>query len=510
MFLERTERQIIPRWRDFVTTAQLGELDSLNRSQRNLPAGWTIGDKRSEWLKHRTVWHAADFLGTALVIGKPQEAYDAAQFLLEHAGNAPRPAVLLARHVVGPSDGPEDLGAHLEFESADAIYKRVHQLRRVVHEQTRNSIAWIELARSYTLIGEIERANRAIRIACNIDPDNRFVLRSAVRFLVHVREPIKAHRVLRRSALTQHDPWLLAAEIAVSSLTNLPPLYGKRARSTIEDGDFSNFSKTELASALGTMELSSGNARAAKNLFRQSLADPTENSVAQAEWAAPQLGLNVDVETFHTPRSFEAKAWSAYNRADWNTAIHHAEDWFLDQPFSSRASSFASYLNSIAERHETSVVILNSSLKANPRDRMLTNNLAFALASSGDVEGANRVLSGVDERMHGDSTDITILATRGLISFRKGSIEEGRNLYLRAMELAKQYSIDKYYIHAALYLAREEILAGTEHASAATLRGMEAARNRTEPDTLLIATKILELAMSEQSHLPEAPKKAAL
>jgi tetratricopeptide (TPR) repeat protein len=57
--------------------------------------------------------------------------------------------------------------------------------------------------------------------------------------------------------------------------------------------------------------------------------------------------------------------------------------------------------------------------------------------------------------------NITITATEGLIRFRKGLFEEGRALYRRAIEMARENKEASYVMRALIYLAHEEIYAKT-------------------------------------------------
>ena len=121
----------------------------------------------------------------------------------------------------------------------------------------------------------------------------------------------------------------------MSTFAQLDPRHLKLGRRMLESRDFSEFTKSELASAIGTIELSEGNKRAAKKLFRQSLTLPTENSVAQAEWASTQLG-NLDLQPAvpNVPRNYEAKTLQAYRAADLKAALTSSQMWLSDQPFS--------------------------------------------------------------------------------------------------------------------------------------------------------------------------------
>src|SRR5262249_48123801 len=152
-------------------------------------------------------------------------------------------------------------------------------------------------------------------------------------------------------------------------------------RKLLNLGNHSPFDVTELASALATVELTNGKNRAARDLFRHSLLEPNENSLAQAEWASDKVrGLDVSVEDYAVAGKYEAAGGDYFNKGAWDLALANSRGWLYDQPFSSRPAMFASYLAiSVLERISEGINILNESLKANPKHPILLNNLAFGL-----------------------------------------------------------------------------------------------------------------------------------
>src|SRR5437868_434116 len=151
-------------------------------------------------------------------------------------------------------------------------------------------------------------------VAVGLAPTNRFVLRSASRLYIHVGRKGKAHHILERAESTKYDPWLLSAEIAAASAAERTSKLVRSGERMIEDESIPIFQKNELGSAIATLELAHGKIKRARNLFRDALTAPTENTVAQADWALRKkymdaLDVDLDRVRFATPRSFEASAW---------------------------------------------------------------------------------------------------------------------------------------------------------------------------------------------------------
>ena len=497
MLIEKKDRRILPRWRDFLTTVSLGELDSRTRQPALLDdARSSLAEKQADWDNNHTIWHAVDFIAASFVLGEPQRSSEAAAFVLR-SGDAPEPALALARgiasnqtdHLLVPDVSP--------FEG-EALYREIHRLKRRTVSEPRNAVAWVDLSRAYLLAGNANLARRAMNIACAISPDNRFVLRSATRFLVHQREALEAHRLLVNSPATRHDPWLMAAELGVATTARIGPVFSRPARSLIQSGQHPPMSLTELSSALATLELDAGKVPTAKKLFRQSLECPTENSLAQAEWASNHVsGLVVKVDEFRVPRSYEADALQSHSLGEWDRCFRSALQWLQDQPFSSRPAVLASYIGSaILQDYDTSIRLLSASLVTNPRHPTLINNLAFALANVGELDRADGYLSLLDAQDIKDTNGVTLLATQGLVKFKRGDAHEGRRLYLEAIAKSKKQGWQRYVAVASLYLAREEVLLNTSEKCLALHRAMDEAEKCTDKDVLFLLTRVLELTES--------------
>src|ERR1019366_3643439 len=177
-------RRMLPRWRDFVTTVSLGELGG--RPKEVSPqVEWleSLAEKQADWSHNRTPWHAADFVAASFVLGQSQLSADAATHLL-HTSNLPSPVMDLARKIV--QDRLEQIAIpEIDLLEGDSLHREIHRLKLRTVQEARNAIVWVDLARAYTLAGERELARRGMRVSCAISPDNRFVLRSAARLLVH-------------------------------------------------------------------------------------------------------------------------------------------------------------------------------------------------------------------------------------------------------------------------------------------------------------------------------------
>jgi tetratricopeptide (TPR) repeat protein len=479
-FLEDKDRHVIPRLRSFKTTLALGELDPAElRDAGSKPiegADSSLRSKIRDWNEHGTISFASDLVSAAFVLRQPDRAKDAAEFLLSQKSAVPKAAVEIAARILQP-DGTGrrqiEVG-EVNLPHMNDISRRIHSMRCKLANEPRNSILWVELSRAYAYLGLAEKAERAMDVAVRLGPTNRFILRSASRLYVHVDKLGKAHKVLQRAESTKYDPWLLSAEIAAASAATRSSQFVGIGQRMLLDDSLSAFEKNELASAIGTLELSHGKVKSGRNLFRQALIDPTENSVAQVDWALRKrhldpLGVDLEKIKNETPRSFEARAWGHFTKLHWKDALHASFDWVRDQPFSTSPIMFASYVAaSLLEDYRSCERVIEIGLRANPDEPILLNDLAFAYASAGEIEKAKKALDRIKVTEIKDlSQEIVITATRGLVSFRSGFAGAGRALYQSAIENAKRNRLHRLRAIASIYLAREEVVSKTVEAKKA-------------------------------------------
>jgi len=502
-------RRVIPRWRDAETTARLGELGSITPQYRRFSSAVLL-DKLSDWHAEPSLFVATDIIGTALLCDETDNevVLEAAEAILHEASGATHVARHAAERVLKPTLQSKNEPMAASFSppliTRAELYRRINHARHNLARDLRNAIAWVNLAYLYTLVGQAVKAKHAIRVALSLAPDNRFVLRSATRFLVHDREPDAALWLLRGSSRTQLDPWLTAAEIGVAGLLEQSPRFAKIGVGMVSAGAFAAHDLTEVTSALGTLEAEHGNRRKAKRLFELSLQDPNDNVLAQAAWAARATQtIDIDPANIDVPFSYEARARISFRKQDFRNALREGEEWLNDQRFSVGAATFASYVAAVVlAQYEDAIAVLEQALIANPDDWTLRNNLAFSLASLDRTSDAINVFQHAPLHTSNPNRHGVSLATSGLLAFRTGDIVAGRQLYDDAMTLFRHHGMAVAHAVAAVFKAREELHANLDTASAAVEQAKELAGKATSPelDTLLAQ---LDGAIPGQLALPK-------
>jgi tetratricopeptide (TPR) repeat protein len=417
----------------------------------------SFNEKLAGWKDEKNVAAAAELVSAAFVLGRDRDAIDAATFLdngdSTATSNVRRIANLLliragikhpAKVAVDEHDNPREF---------------VRAAKRRLVEEPRNSILWVDLSRVYATLGQHNSALRAMTIAVKQTVSNRFILRSAARLFVHLDDPEQAHDLLRRREITRHDPWIMAAEIAVASTANRISNNVKRGRETLSSARFDAFDTSELASALGTVALLDGSQSSARKLLRQSLVRPTDNTIAQAGWAARKLNaFQVAPELLTTPRTFEARAWRCYNQGSWYEAIRECRAWLQDEPFSSRPAQLGSFVAAVTlEDFVAAKEFALRGLQANPNDIILLNNLSLSYAEQGDLIRAVQTLNTAKALKGTGAEDIYLTASEGLLQFRFGNVEQGRRLYEEAIRRAEEKELPRAKALALAHLIREEV-----------------------------------------------------
>jgi Flp pilus assembly protein TadD len=437
-------RRLIPRWRYVQGSSVPAETIADHQ-------GGTKGridnifweEKLRAWREDPTVGSAADLVACGVALRRYVDVEQAALFLTAHAPEIRRETASLALFVKLQLHPQRAVPVQATAESRQIApdleaQMRVSQNRARLRDDPRDSLAWMDMALAYTILGQNLSAERAMQRALILAGDNRLILRSACRRLVHIGETASAHRLLASHPRTPQDPWLLAAEIALADIIEKPSRLTGRALGLLESKRFLSSATTELSGALGMLEYSHGSDKKARRLIRQSLILPTENSVAQARWVAARMtGIDISASAWDTPRSFEAWYWRAFSAAEWFDAYGYAKAWVRDEPFSSRAAITATFIaETIFDDHPYAIACADQVLRADANDLMLRNNLVVALARGGDVSRATREYETLEKKVSAVSPDATYVATHGLIKYRNGDIDAGRALYQEALESA--------------------------------------------------------------------------
>jgi pentatricopeptide repeat protein len=472
---EKKDRHVIPNWRSFNNTVKLGELNGSKGIQLNSSFKPDISNILEDWDENKNLGVAGDIIGIALLSNQEENSIvrEIAKFITDNKDQA-TPALINAAALVNKPSKEVELNLNFDVDTIDTfnesyqlynIHREIGLLRKKLIVNPNNPILWVEISRMYAILGQQKKAERSIRNAIYLAPENRFILRNSARFFTHLGDLEFAHDIIRRSELVKTDPWVMAAEISLATLRNRGSRFAKSGLQIIESNSFHPFNISELASSLATLELKNASVKKSRKLFDKSLINPNDNSLAQAEWAEQEENSlrSINPSEFKVINSFEALARDSAQHKKWNDAIDYSKSWFLDIPFSKAAVTFANEIayNKLKD-HKLAVEIAKAGLVSHPNDPQLINNIIYSLCLQNKLDEAEAFLQRIKkEDIEPNSVhQICLTASRGLFLFRKGFREAGRLLYFESMKLSKE--INNLYLNSSAYVnyCREEVLAG--------------------------------------------------
>ena len=299
--------------------------------------------------------------------------------------------------------------------------------------------------------------------AVQLAPHNRYVSRCAARFFIHDNDPARARKILIDNGWMRSDPWLLASEIAVTSVMERTSRFIKEGRQLILSDNYSPYSSSELCFAICKEDRKAGKRRDWQKMFSLGLRNPNDNCLAQAEYIVKQeTRMRFDYGRYNAVnRKYEADTRNFYGLGRYEDAFISSVNWMQDYRFSHEPIAFAFNIScTFLKKYDYSTAIINHWLKTHPQDYAMTNNLIYVLGLADQTEEAERQLAKINvtqqlkERLE---NGICLLATSGLIEYRKGNIEEGRKLYQLSIDTAKKMRERDLAGKARLNMIREEV-----------------------------------------------------
>ena len=421
-------RDIVPIWKLSYEAASSPEITPIKSSSTLEVSELKSDDLLKEFLKDKSLGKAADLLNASILEGREELSKTAAEFIIDIKAKLPA-LNAISQKVLGISV-PDSTDHSITIGS----------LRERLKETPQNPLAWVDLARAYTVINEKEKSEKAMWAALRYSHEHRWISRMAARLFVHYEELGKAHKVLLMNSNLRSDPWLLSTELAIARLADKPQKNWSQAKK-LADSNLAPIHISELTSSLATSEILGGAEKKARSFFKQSLISPTSNSLAQIKWAdrSYKLGFSKQIENSltHVSKAHEAKHWEAYEKKQMHLALEHAQNWLKEEPYSASPSQAITYIASIINDMPLVLSASANGLKANPGDTTLKLNYIFGqlstLGYNNDVnqeaiEKAFRTLRAV---MHGlDKNEAAhSVANIGMFAYRIGRAELGKQYY---------------------------------------------------------------------------------
>lgn len=454
-------RKLLPRWRSPQITLGLGEMNPIVKPNIK----FTKEDAELLRNKHLVMkdspncQFASDLLATAMSMNAQEIVKDTASFILKKNSGATK---TLRRIAYSSQLAITNLQPQETFDDINHLrdYRSLLQKNRVrLRHNPNNALLWMESSRQHAILGNLDSAIKAANIAIHLQPNHRYLLRSMVRLLVHGNRESEALILLQRSPLLQHDPWIQASEIALANLLDKSPKSLAKSSRAIRLDEIPPHHAVELAASLCTLLYSDGKVKRAKRIALIANSSPNENVAAQLAWLNRQEQRGFFAGDIRVaPYAFEYDVWRQLKCSNFEETIISCDKWYIDEPYSTRASEFASYISMIAmQDYIRGEKYCKQGLIIKPDSSALKNNLAVAQANLGNVNEAIRTFQDINWEANSALNRATQKATAGLLLFRAHDVENGRLMYKKAINLAKQDKNKASEVSALLHLAKEEI-----------------------------------------------------
>lgn len=460
---EPEQRHAIPRWLSINQSRVIGELDGASTGVgieiKTLKNAQSLISEEfiqsvNNWKISPDAANAEELLSIALIMNNLDDnnVQKAAEYLTKEADESSF-VTRFAKEITGSTRAVTTSLPH----EIQQIRLEIAKQKRLLNLNPRDSLRLTETALLYASIGHNKSSRSFLRRAVILAPDNRYVLRSASRFFVHMNEHEYALELLDSSQRTKNDPWLKAASLAIGATIGYQPQNWRKAKNLLNNSNFSARALSELAVQIGTLEFDAGLRRQAVKLLKQGAENPTENAVAQIEWIGRRRKIfSADESIVDISLSHEASAYDAYEKGDWQEALTRCESWHEIESFSVRPAIFGSFIAAVTSVDiKRGLALAHSGLIANPRNITLLNNAAVLLASSDKLEEAWVMLYKAFTLDRDSEENIMLTATEGLLNFRSGNYEDGISSYSRAINLALESPTRSLAFRAYCFMARE-------------------------------------------------------
>lgn len=474
---------VVPKWLNFSDALRKSEIITPRKHpfKINQITKENVDQEYKEFKESPSIDNAFSLLSAAIITNDNQLKRDIAFFLKKKI----KPSELSLDLVEKVLDVEEDK------DGLPDINLQIAKIKKWVSKYPKSAIPWVELGRFYTIKGQHNKASRAVTVALNLAPTDRYIVRCGVRFFLHIFDFDSAWYYIHKANKNLRDPWLKATEINVSLLAKKrTPNFKNILPSDPLSIDVFHYS--ELYETFGLLELDDGNINKAKKQFKIAWKNPAETVITHGEWVIRNKlqGLR-ESSTLDYDRSLEALTWIQYYKLNIDAALKTAGEWELEEtysrsPYMVRASIAcnAGFPNEAAE-------ILRRGLLINPDDPPLLNNLCYSLLKAGDVYKAEKVFSRMRPEETGNKERLIVyLATKGLLEFKRGNALLGKELYFSAIDKSRKIGSRYFEAKAYLNLVLAEIETSSDDVKKHAQAAMDIAKGLEDPDILLLIKQI--------------------
>jgi tetratricopeptide (TPR) repeat protein len=460
------ERNVIPRWRSPAV------LSSWEISSPRVVPGETVtierfADDLKLWREEGSIAAAVDIYDTGILLNDKSLQLEGAGPILRQAKDVPASLIESVRRSLA---SPPDLGErHMIMarheQSRKYLASTVRMLKQRINESSRDIVSLLEIARLQAILGQPRSAERYIRQALAIAPNNRMVLRAAVQFYRIAGDVGQILPALWRSDGIKFDPLIQSAEIAAADLAQRGSKAAKSAVRSLKGLSEVGIIRSELALAVATLEMNSGVAqRQVFRLVRAGLPHGTENAVAQAVWLGDRTARTLQSrfpDLKLADDAYEAKTLTSFDQEDYAQAVIEAKNWLLDQPFQAAplahiCTSHAIYLLTPQE----AIPYAERGVQLHSHDWTVLNAAFLVFLRSGIFDRAKSTLAQLEKVANTAQIRAFAAAGAGMLAFAHHDVFAGRRNYELAIQESKRARRPDMVFSAFIFYLLGEISAG--------------------------------------------------
>lgn len=432
---------VLPQWlssQRATRTREAGVFASTPRVINYGPSIESFRDVLADFQAAPSPFAGSELMGIAVVLGLKAESRELADYVIAEEATG-QVAQAQAKLILSGNPSPMTVGERQSIKRA--------KLR--LTDFPRDAFAWLDQARLYTILGQQEKARRAVLAALHLAPTDRLIVRSAIRFFAHYGEWDEALYHANKAYRSNRDPFILGPLLSIGTqLDKLPVRLRSTADAALSAPD--RFLYSEVLAAIGTYEILNGAEKRSKRFFKRAWTDPAKAVVSQSQWVLREHLPNLAPEqNIDFSQSAEAMSWLRFAILDFKGAVSRAHEWVLEEPYSRSAHVHGSNSASMIDDYKTAQEVAERGLRANPGDQILINNLAFAQLRRGWVYEASRTFEPLRSALD-DPKEVTVLATYGLLLMAQGNLEDGRRFYEESIWRASDAGDRRTALRAAL------------------------------------------------------------
>lgn len=344
---------------------------------------------------------------------------------------------------------------HENFFSINEIIKKSRAKLNVIPEDPFSNL---DMAFCYTVLRDIDKARRYMSIALKYGSENIFIMRSVVRFLLHVEDDSEiALFHLRKLLNIKQFPSLIAPEIAISECLGVKPRFLRKGSLLLKKNDPKSWSMSELHSVFSTLDIRNGYFKSAKTNAQKALISPNENSLAQVVTLF-EFEFKESLLSFEEMNAHETQAIISYLNGDFKNSEIYCNQWKKFQPFSSKPYLFLSGIYYFSQLQPGKAVneLLNCINKLG-EDFTLINNLVFYLIKNNELDSALKYLEILKSKLLSPGEKAIYQATLGLFLMKVGEVLIGEELYENSFHLFRQMKNFHMEIRAKYFFLEEKL-----------------------------------------------------